>query len=138
MFFGFEIQEEFSILNVGRIPKSTWFTHKIDMMHLGRGEGIMELSLLNPIMGSFVQEDLDFSNRLIWIPNLLRKEYLLPWLPARRVILMAEILWKRKILYASWCYICKGSSEDVNHLHVRCPIASSLWWEFLTWFGIFG
>lgn len=58
------------------------------------------------------------------------------WLATRGVILTAENLRKRKVTCVSRCFICKESGEDVNHLLLHCRMASYLWGQILSWFGI--
>lgn len=38
----------------------------------------------------------------------------------RGTILTAENLRKRNITYVSWCYMCKCSGEEVDHLLLHC------------------
>lgn len=67
-----------------------------------------------------------FPHCAIWVPRVLRKVRFFVWLAARGVILTAENL-RKKIIHASWCYVCKSLGEDVNHLLLHCHVANRLW-----------
>lgn len=41
----------------------------------------------------------------------------------RGVIMSIEYQRKRKVMYISWCFLCKSSSEDVDHLLLHCQVA---------------
>jgi hypothetical protein len=48
------------------------------------------------------------------------------WLAALEKILTTDNLRKRHIIVVDWCYMCKKSREFVDHLLLRCEIASAL------------
>lgn len=50
------------------------------------------------------------------------------------MILPVEYQRKRNVTHISWCFMCKSSGEDVDHLLLHCRVASRLWWEIqLVW-----
>lgn len=81
-------------------------------------------------------EEVAFPHTSIWIPKVPPKVCFFTWLAARGAILTAENLRKRKINYVSWCFMCKSSGDNVDHLLIHCPVAMRLWWGVLCWFGI--
>lgn len=44
----------------------------------------------------------------------------------------------RKVTYVSWCFMHKGSGEDVDHLLVHFLVAFRLWWEIMNGLVYFG
>lgn len=52
-----------------------------------------------------------FPVKSIRIPEVLRKVCVFTWLVVKRVILTAENLGGEKVIYISWCYLCKGGGR---------------------------
>lgn len=67
-----------------------------------------------------IREEVVFSSRSIWTPQVPRKVHPFSLLAGRVVILAVENLRMRKIVCISWCYMCKETDEDVNHLLLHC------------------
>lgn len=85
-----------------------------------------------------IREEVAVSYNSSWISELSKKAWFFHLASNKRrgVILTAEMLKEMKVPCISWCFMCKGSDEDVNHLLINCQVASRLWWEILGWFGI--
>ena len=45
-------------------------------------------------------------------------------------------MWKRRIIELDWCCMRKCSEEIVDHLLIRCPIATQLWSMVYGLFGV--
>lgn len=39
----------------------------------------------------------------------------------------AKNLRKRKVLYMSWCFLCKDTGEDMDRILLHCKLARRLW-----------
>uniref|UniRef100_A0A0V0HGV8 Putative ovule protein n=1 Tax=Solanum chacoense TaxID=4108 RepID=A0A0V0HGV8_SOLCH len=59
----------------------------------------------------------------IWIPRALRKVFFC-MVGNQRSGLAAENMRKWRIRYVSWCFMCKNSREDMDHLLLHCQVAS--------------
>ena len=110
-------------------PTILWF------LEMGlRGDGLFTVKSFYQSM--LVREETTFPYSSIWIPRAPTKVCFFAWLAARGVILTAENLRKRGITLVSWCYMCKSSGEEVDHLLLHCPVSSALWRAILNLFGI--
>uniref|UniRef100_A0A0V0GRV8 Putative ovule protein n=1 Tax=Solanum chacoense TaxID=4108 RepID=A0A0V0GRV8_SOLCH len=47
------------------------------------------------------------------------------WLATRGVILMAKNFRKQKVVYISWCFLCKEAGEDLNHILLDCKLVTT-------------
>nr|XP_009771141.1 PREDICTED: uncharacterized protein LOC104221718 [Nicotiana sylvestris] len=99
-----------------------------------RGDGLFTVKSFYQSM--LVREEATFPYSSIWIPKAPTKVCFFAWLAARGVILTAENLRKRVITLVSWCYMCKSSGEEVDHLLLHCPVSSALWRAILNLFGV--
>lgn len=90
-----------------------------------RGDGLFTVKSFYQSM--LVREETTFPYSSIWIPKAPTKVCFFAWLAARGVILTAENLRKRGITLVSWCYMCKSSGEEVDHLMLHCPVSWGLW-----------
>ena len=56
------------------------------------------------------------------------------WLAARGVILTEELR-KRKVVFISWCYLCKEADEEVDHLLQHfCQATTVVGYVQLVWY----
>uniref|UniRef100_A0A7N2MU36 Ultraviolet-B receptor UVR8 n=1 Tax=Quercus lobata TaxID=97700 RepID=A0A7N2MU36_QUELO len=72
---------------------------------------------------------------LIWKQKIPSRVAFFAWSAALGKCLTIDNLRKRKVCILDWCYMCKRSSESVDHLFLHCPVASELW-DMV--FGLFG
>lgn len=77
-----------------------------------------------------------FSCDAIWIAHVPRKVCFFSWLATREVILTVEKHRKRKVFCVSWCYTCKETTEEMDHLLIHCVFTMRLLWDMLQWFRV--
>lgn len=65
-------------------------------------------------------------NLSVWISRIPRKMCFLAWLAVRSMILTVKNLRNKKIIYVNWCFMCKNSGEDVDHLLLHCRVTSHM------------
>ena len=59
------------------------------------------------------------------------------WTTALGKILTIDNLRKKRVRITYWCYMYKCNGKSVDHLLLRCPIASDLWSMVLGLFGVY-
>lgn len=82
-------------------------------------------------MSLLMREEFISTRDSIWIHRAPWKMCFFGWLAARVVILKTENLRKRRITCVSWCFMCKGLGEDVDHPQLHCKVAKRLLWRSL-------
>jgi hypothetical protein len=58
------------------------------------------------------------------------------WSAALGKILIVDNLRKRHIIIVDKCFLCKRDGESVNHLLLHCDVASTMWNNIFTRFGM--
>ncbi|KAM7469441.1 hypothetical protein LguiA_007624 [Lonicera macranthoides] len=67
---------------------------------------------------------------MIWKTGIPAKVRVLAWLAALRKTNTADLLQIRRPfqqLSPSWCIMCKGSYESLDHLMIHCPFVHYIW-----------
>ena len=77
-----------------------------------------------------------FPWRSIWRSKAPRRVQFFVWTAAWNKVLTCDNLIKRGFIITSWCCMCKGSGETVDHLLIHCQVARSLWCWILRVFGL--
>lgn len=77
----------------------------------------------------------EWPKRLYWGEFVLPKAGAFAWVALHRMILMGERMEKLGILGPHRCVMCEQSSEDVQHILVRCDVAQSIWRFFCAKLG---
>lgn len=71
----------------------------------------------------------------MWRSKVPSRVFFFAWEACHDAILTGDNLRRRRKIYVSWCFMCKGSGESTNHLLLHCPVARSLWNMVFSLFG---
>ncbi|XP_019251169.1 PREDICTED: uncharacterized protein LOC109230093 [Nicotiana attenuata] len=74
--------------------------------------------------------------KLIWKTKLPTKVTCFTWTVLKKACLTQDNLCKRSFQLVNRCYLCQQSSESINHLFLHCPVATDMWYMFLSILGI--
>ena len=75
----------------------------------------------------------------VWKTPVPKKVQLFSWLMVLGKLLTCDILQKHfpnALLSPNWCVLCRGDTEDLNHLLLHCPFSSTLWNRVLNELGL--
>jgi len=65
----------------------------------------------------------------------LNKIFLLPFTATKEVLATNSILYKMNKVASPSCPLCPSDSQNICHLFISCPQASSFWYKFQSWYS---
>jgi hypothetical protein len=77
-----------------------------------------------------------FPWKSVWRTKAPSMAFVFAWSAALGKIFIVDNLKKRHIIIVNTCFLCKRDEESVNHILPHCDVASALWNNIFTRFGM--
>ena len=77
-----------------------------------------------------------FPWKCIWRSKVPPRVNFFIWTAALGKILTADNLRRRHVILVSWCCMCKGDGETIDHLFLHCKVAKEMWDTVFNLFGL--
>ncbi len=77
-----------------------------------------------------------FPWKCIWKSKVPPRVNFFIWTAALGKILTADNLRRRHVILVSWCCMCKGDGETIDHLFLHCKVAKEMWDTVFNLFGL--